>query len=163
MDDKPIIFNSIGIIETPFTDLADMPIQPSAAEGIKGKVILNPVLKGGLQDLEGFSHLILLYHFHQAGDSNLLVKPFLDENIHGVFATRAPRRPNAIGLSIVRLLEIQQNILSITNVDILNGTPLLDIKPYVPYFDKPEADRMGWLENFQEKIGRKYSDDRFLE
>ncbi len=163
MDDKPIIFNSIGIIETPFTDLADMPIQPSAAEGIKGKVILNPVLKGGLQDLEGFSHLILLYHFHQAGDSNLLVKPFLDEKIHGVFATRAPRRPNAIGLSIVRLLEIQQNILSITNVDILNGTPLLDIKPYVPYFDKPEADRMGWLENFQEKIGRKYSDDRFLE
>ena len=163
MDDKPIIFNSIGIIETPFTDLADMPIQPSAAEGIKGKVILNPVLKGGLQDLEGFSHLILLYHFHQAGDSNLLVKPFLDENIHGVFATRAPRRPNAIGLSIVRLLEIHQNILSIENVDILNGTPLLDIKPYVPYFDKPEADRMGWLENFQEKIGGKYSDDRFLE
>jgi len=151
MDEKPIIFNSIGIIETPFTDLADMPIQPSAAEGVKGKVILN-----------GFSHLILLYHFHQAGDSNLLVKPFLDENFHGVFATRAPRRPNAIGFSIVRLLEIQQNILTIANVDILNGTPLLDIKPYVPYFDKPEADRIGWLENFRGEIGGKYSDDRFL-
>jgi len=95
--------------------------------------------------------------------SNLLVKPFLDENLHGVFATRAPRRPNAIGFSIVRLLEIQQNILSIANVDILNGTPLLDIKPYVPCFDEPKADRMGWLENFQEEIGEKYSDDRFLE
>jgi tRNA-Thr(GGU) m(6)t(6)A37 methyltransferase TsaA len=163
MDDKPIIFNSIGIIETPFTDLADMPIQPSAAEGVKGKVILNPVLEEGLQDLEGFSHLILLYHFHQAGEPNLLVKPFLDENFHGVFATRAPRRPNAIGFSIVRLLEIQQNILTIANVDILNRTPLLDIKPYVPYFDKPGADRMGWLENFQEEIGGKYSDDRFLD
>ncbi|MCJ7716664.1 MAG: tRNA (N6-threonylcarbamoyladenosine(37)-N6)-methyltransferase TrmO [Anaerolineales bacterium] len=162
MEKKGILFTPIGIIETPFTDLSGMPIQPSAAEGVRGKVILNTALQEGLQDLEGFSHLILIYYFHQAGDPELLVKPFLDDNIHGVFATRAPRRPNGIGFSIVKLLEIQQNILYIANVDILNGTPLLDIKPYIPYFDNPDADRMGWVEKYAGEIGGKLSDDRFV-
>jgi tRNA-Thr(GGU) m(6)t(6)A37 methyltransferase TsaA len=161
MEEKVITFRSIGIIQTPFQELSGMPIQPSAAEGVEGKVILDPALQQGLQDLEGFSHLILLYYFHQAGDPELLVKPFLDDKQRGIFATRAPRRPNGIGFSIVKLLEIKQNILYITNVDILDGTPLLDIKPYIPYFDKPEAAKVGWLEKNKGKIGGKLSDDRF--
>ena len=162
MEEKRITFRSIGIIHTPFQDLSGMPIQPSAAEGVEGKVILDPALQEGLQDLEGFSHLILLYYFHQGGAPELLLKPFLEDKEHGVFATRAPRRPNGIGLSIVKLLKIKQNILTIANVDILDGTPLLDIKPYIPYFDQPEADRVGWLEKNNRRVGGKLSDDRFV-
>lgn len=162
MEEIEITFRSIGIIHTPFRDLSGMPIQPSAAEGVEGKVILDPALQEGLQDLEGFSHIILLYYFHQAGDPKLLVKPYLDDEKRGLFATRAPRRPNGIGFSIVKLLEIQGNILTVANVDILDGTPLLDIKPYIPYFDHPEADRVGWLEKSKGKVGGKLSDDRFV-
>ena len=162
MKETGITFRSIGIIHTPFRDLSGMPIQPSAAEGVEGKVILDPALQEGLQDLEGFSHIILLYYFHQAGDPKLLVKPYLDDEQRGLFATRAPRRPNGIGFSIVKLLEIQGNILTVANVDILDGTPLLDIKPYIPYFDHPEADRVGWLEKSKGKVGGKLSDDRFV-
>jgi tRNA-Thr(GGU) m(6)t(6)A37 methyltransferase TsaA len=162
MEDIGITFRSIGIIHTPFRDLSGMPIQPSAAEGVEGKVILDPALQEGLQDLEGFSHIILLYYFHQAGAPELLVKPYLDDKQRGLFATRAPRRPNGIGFSIVKLLKIQQNILTVVNVDILDGTPLLDIKPYIPYFDRPEADRVGWLEKNKGKVGGKLSDDRFV-
>ncbi len=162
MEEMGITFRSIGIIHTPFRDLSGMPIQPSAAEGVEGKVILDPALQEGLKDLEGFSHIILLYYFHQAGDPKLLVKPYLDDEQRGLFATRAPRRPNGIGFSIVKLLEIQENILKVANVDILDGTPLLDIKPYIPYFDHPEADRVGWLEKSKGKVGGKLSDDRFV-
>ncbi len=162
MEEIGITFRSIGIIHTPFRDLSGMPIQPSAAEGVEGKVILDPALQEGLQDLEGFSHIILLYYFHQAGDPKLLVKPYLDDEQRGLFATRAPRRPNGIGFSIVKLLEIQGNILTVANVDILDGTPLLDIKPYIPYFDHPDADRVGWLEKSKGKVGGKLSDDRFV-
>jgi tRNA-Thr(GGU) m(6)t(6)A37 methyltransferase TsaA len=161
MAENQITFEPIGIIHSPFQDLAGMPIQPSAAEGLEGSVILEPQFIEGLKDLEGFSHLILLYHFHHAGPTELLVKPFLDDKKRGVFATRAPRRPNSIGLSVVRLLEIRQNVISIANVDILDGTPLLDIKPYVPYFDKPDTERVGWLEKHKGKIRGKQSDDRF--
>ena len=162
MEEMGITFRSIGIIHTPFRDLSGMPIQPSAAEGVEGKVILDPALQEGLKDLEGFSHIILLYYFHQAGDPKLLVKPYLDDEQRGLFATRTPRRPNGIGFSIVKLLEIQENILNVANVDILDGTPLLDIKPYIPYFDHPEADRVGWLEKSKGKVGGKLSDDRFV-
>ena len=162
MEEKKIVFHSIGVIHSPFQDPAGMPIQPSAAEGVEGTVVLDPMLQEGLKDLEGFSHLILLYHFHQAAEPDLLVKPFLDQKKRGVFATRAPRRPNGIGFSVVRLLEIRKNKLHITNLDILDGTPLLDIKPYVPFFDKPEAERVGWLEKHKGKIRGKQSDERFL-
>jgi len=162
MEEIGITFRSIGIVHTPFRDLSGMPIQPSAAEGVEGKVILDPALQEGLQDLEGFSHIILLYYFHQAGDPKLLVKPYLDDEQRGLFATRAPSRPNGIGFSIVKLLEIQGNILTVANVDILDGTPLLDIKPYIPYFDHPDADRVGWLEKSKGKVGGKLSDDRFV-
>ncbi len=162
MEDIGITFRSIGIIHTPFQDLSGIPIQPSAAEGVEGKVILDPALQEGLQDLEGFSHIILLYYFHQAGAPELLVKPYLDDKQRGLFATRAPRRPNGIGFSIVKLLKIQGNILTVANVDILDGTPLLDIKPYIPYFDHPKADRVGWLEKYKGKVGGKLSDERFV-
>ena len=162
MDQKDIIIQPIGSIQSPFHDLADMPIQPSAAEGIKGSIILDPALEDGLLDLEGFSHLVLIYQFHKSKGFNLQTKPFLDNQKHGVFATRAPNRPNAIGFSVVKLLAVKGNILEIENVDILDGTPLLDIKPYVPDFDHPVSTQVGWLENKREKIKGKRSDDRFI-
>ncbi|MCJ7734344.1 MAG: tRNA (N6-threonylcarbamoyladenosine(37)-N6)-methyltransferase TrmO, partial [Anaerolineales bacterium] len=111
---------------------------------------------------EGFSHLVLIYQFHKSKGFNLQTKPFLDNQKHGVFATRAPNRPNAIGFSVVKLLAVKGNILEIENVDILDGTPLLDIKPYVPDFDHPVSTQVGWLENQREKIKGKRSDDRFI-
>lgn len=151
----------IGIIHSPFQEKEGMPIQPGSAEGQKGKIVLDREFVPGLQDLEGFSHLVLVYYFHQAKNPQLLVKTFLDDVKHGLFATRAPNRPNPIGISVVKLLAIQENILEIENLDILDGTPLLDIKPYVPDFDRPGEIRIGWLEKVREDIPGKLSDDSF--
>jgi len=115
----------------------------------------------GLKDLEGFSHIILIYHLHRSRGFKLHVKPFLDDQLRGVFATRAPRRPNAIGISIVRLLQVDRNILKIEDVDILDGTPLLDIKPYVPTFDEREDVRTGWLSSRADVVAGVRSDERF--
>ena len=156
-----IIYKPIGTIHTPFKDLDSMPIQSSAARGVKGTIELLSEFCEGLKDLDGFSHLILLYHFHCAGKTALQVIPFLDKERRGVFATRAPVRPNAIGLSVVRLLSISENILAIEDVDILDGTPLLDIKPYVPMFDQHDAERIGWLSRVESDIETQKSDDRF--
>jgi len=136
----------IGVIRTPFRDPAVTPIQPRRAQGVEGCVELFEQYRTGLQDLEGFERIWLLYWFHRAGAPRLLVVPFLDNRQHGVFATRAPSRPNAIGMSCVRLLRIVGNVLHVADVDILDGTPLLDIKPYVPQFDCYEVARTGWLE-----------------
>ena len=138
-----------------------MPIQPSGAKGIKGTVELMPEYAEGLQDLEGFSHVILIYHLHLSTGFSLKVKPFLDDQLRGVFATRAPQRPNPIGLSVVRLKEIKGNILHIEDIDIVDGTPLLDIKPYVPEFDVQETVRIGWLSEKIGKASRERSDGRF--
>ena len=162
MSREQIIFRPIGVIRTPFQDPSGMPIQPSTAKGAKGSVVLDPEYEPGLQDLEGFSHLMLLYHFHQAGKPHLIVKPFLDEEKRGVFATRAPRRPNGIGLSVVKLLRVKGNILEIQNPDMLDETPLLDIKPYVPDFDHADQVRIGWLEGARGRMKGKKSDDRFV-
>jgi tRNA-Thr(GGU) m(6)t(6)A37 methyltransferase TsaA len=156
-----ISYRPIGIIHSPFTNIEGMPIQPTGASGIQGTVEVFPEFAEGLQDLEGFSHLILLYHFHRVQEAKLIVTPFMDSQLRGVFATRAPKRPNPIGLSIVKLISIEHNILRIENVDILDGTPLLDIKPYVPDFDRPPADRVGWLEQAKGRVQRKRSDNRF--
>ena len=115
----------------------------------------------GLMDLEGFSHIILLYLFHRSHGYNLQVVPYLDTKPRGLFATRAPKRPNAIGLSVVRLERIEHGILHIQNVDILDGTPLLDIKPYVPEFDAAVEVRTGWLETARKSASTRISDDRF--
>lgn len=162
MSENQILFRPIGKIHSPFRDPVGVPIQPRAAEGVKGKIVLDPIYQEGLQDLDGFSHLILIFHFHRSGEGDLLVKPFLDDQKRGVFATRAPRRPNGIGISVVKLIGIQDNILEVENLDILDGTPLLDIKPYVPDFDSNENVSVGWLEEQRGKIANKKADDRFV-
>ena len=156
-----IELNPIGIIHTPFTSLEGMPIQPAAAAGIRGTIEMLEEYHAGLKDLDGFSHIILLYHFHQSHEFNLHVVPFMDNEPRGLFATRAPRRPNQIGLSVVQLDRIENGVLHIQNVDILDGTPLLDIKPYVPEFDSAADIRTGWLEQARKTVSRRKSDDRF--
>lgn len=156
-----ISFKPIGIIHTPFESTDKVPIQPTAGKGIKGTVEVYPEYIAGLKDIDGFSHIIMIYNFHLSANYKLEVKPFLDENLHGVFATRAPQRPNPIGLSVVRLLKVSRNILHIENVDILNNTPLLDIKPFVPDFDPAENIKIGWLSGSKHKFATKRSDDRF--
>ncbi|MBU0491612.1 MAG: tRNA (N6-threonylcarbamoyladenosine(37)-N6)-methyltransferase TrmO [Chloroflexi bacterium] len=156
-----IRYRPIGVIHSPFQDVEGVPIQPAGAMGIKGSVEVWPEFAPGLKDLEGFSHLILLYHFHRVQEPQLVVTPFLDAQPRGVFATRAPKRPNPIGLSVVRLLQVEGNTLQIENVDILDGTPLLDIKPYVPDFDHYTVDRVGWLEEAQGRVRGQRSDGRF--
>ena len=151
----------IGVLRTPHTDLADMPIQPSGARGLEGTAEIDPAFAAGLQDLAGFSHLILLYHLHRAPAPALLVRPFLDTAERGVFATRAPCRPNPIGLSVVRLLGVTGNILRLGDVDMLDGSPLLDIKPFVPAFDAPGDCCTGWLEGRSGDERR--SDGRFTD
>jgi tRNA-Thr(GGU) m(6)t(6)A37 methyltransferase TsaA len=154
-------FFPIGTIRTPFAAIDGMPIQPSGARDVAGKVILNAQYEDGLCDLADFSHLILLYHFHLSNGFSLKVKPFLDTVERGLFSTRAPRRPNPIGLSIVRLAGIDGCILHLLDVDVVDGTPLLDIKPYVPAFDIRSDVRAGWLERCQEKSESLRSDRRF--
>lgn len=155
------VTNPIGVIHTPFTDLEGMPIQPACAAGVKGAVEVFEKYRPGLKDLEGFSHIILIYHFHGSSGFELQVVPFLDSQPRGLFATRAPKRPNPIGLSVVQLDKIENGILRIQNVDILDNTPLLDIKPYVPEFDAPKEVRTGWLEKAGKVASRHKSDDRF--
>ena len=135
----------IGVVYSPFTDKTQTPIQPTRSQAV-GRVEVYPEFSGGLQDLEGFSHIILLYVFHRSEGFTLQVKPFLDDRERGLFATRYPRRPNPIGFSIVELQERRGNELVIKGVDVLDGTPLLDIKPYVPDFDVREKVRAGWYE-----------------
>jgi tRNA-Thr(GGU) m(6)t(6)A37 methyltransferase TsaA len=138
-----------------------MPIQSSGAVEVRGKVILDSVFEKGLTDIEGFSHIILLYLFHRSEGHQLMVKPFLEDKYHGVFATRAPRRPNPIGLSIVELIKREKNILHVCGVDMLDNTPLLDIKPYVPVFDIVQVSSAGWLEGKENDACLKKADERF--
>jgi tRNA-Thr(GGU) m(6)t(6)A37 methyltransferase TsaA len=151
----------IGVIHTPFTDPRGMPIQPAGAAGVAGSVEIFAEYRAGLKDLAGFSHVILLYHFHRSEGFDLEVVPFLDSQPRGLFATRAPRRPNAIGLSVVRLRKVDEGILQVENVDMLDGTPLLDVKPYVPVFDAPDDIRTGWLEESGRNVKDHKADDRF--
>ena len=141
---REIVYKPIGIIHTPYTEKENTPIQGCFAPENEGQVEIYPEYVEGLKNVAEFSHLILLYHFHEAGCSQLIAKPFLDKDVKGIFAIRYFTRPNPIGLSVVRLLEIKGNILHIGEVDMLNGTPLLDIKPYVTRFDVRENVQDGW-------------------
>jgi len=152
---------AIGTIHTPFQQVADMPVQPSGARGVPGRIELHPELADGLRDLDGFSHIIVLYQFHRVTRSCLTVTPFLDPTPRGVFATRAPTRPNPIGLSVLALRGIEGSTLRVEDVDMLDGTPLLDIKPYVPAFDRPTEVRTGWLETTADRSRSTRSDGRF--
>jgi len=159
---EQIIIHPIGIIHTPHTDVKNMPIQPIAAEGIKGYIEILPQYIAGLKDIEGFSHLTLLYHFHKISGYELEVVPFMDTESHGIFSCKAPKRPNAIGLSTVRLISVEGNKIHIEQVDMLDGTPLIDIKPFYPRYDNRENVEIGWLEknkNLPLEVLR--SDERF--
>ena len=156
-----IEYHPIGVIHTPFAEITGMPIQPSGARGVVGTIDIMPEYAPALADLDGFSHVVLLYHFHQVTECRLTVTPFLDTQPRGLFSTRAPKRPNPIGLSVVKLLRVDGVTLHVEDIDVLDGTPLLDIKPYVPEFDHHEVERLGWLERAQGRSRAKRSDDRF--
>ncbi len=150
----------IGVIRTPFKLAKGIPIQ-SAFSDEQGTIELFPQFKEGLKDLDGFSHIILLYHFHQTTEWKPLVRPFLDKEEHGIFAVRAPPRPNPIGLSTVRLEKIEDTTLFVRGVDVIDGTPLLDIKPYVPKFDNFSEATEGWLPKTENKTEPPLADERF--
>lgn len=158
-----ITYKPIGYIHSPHEKAEGTPIQTGGAKGVEAELELLPEYRKGLKDLESFSHIILLYHCHKAGETELLRKPFMDDKKHGIFAIRAPSRPNPIGFSVVRLSGITDNILKIKDVDILNGTPVLDIKPYVSDFDVKEVTKKGWLEDNVHKMKDKRDDGRFLD
>ncbi|GAB4468649.1 MAG: tRNA (N6-threonylcarbamoyladenosine(37)-N6)-methyltransferase TrmO [Anaerolineae bacterium] len=143
-------FKPIGLIRSPFTDREGMPIQAVRSDA-PGRVEMDGAYVKGLLDIEGFSHLILLYVFHRIEEPELIIRPFLDDQPHGVFATRHPARPNPIGLSVVELIEHDGNVLYIRGVDVLDSTPLLDIKPYVPQFDHHTVTRTGWLKGQEDR------------
>jgi tRNA-Thr(GGU) m(6)t(6)A37 methyltransferase TsaA len=153
---------SIGTIHTPFKVLEDMPIQPKGAAETIGTVELEEQYMQGLADLEGFSHIYLLYEFHMARRTELTVIPFMDTQPRGVFATRSPLRPNHIGISIVQLIGVEKNIVTVRGIDILNGSPLLDIKPYIAAFDAVQDSRSGWMQGSDEDVITKRSDRRFV-
>ena len=158
-----IEMESIGTIHTEFTEIEGMPIQPTGAKGIKGTVKIKEEYSDGVKDLEDFSHIHLIYLLHKVNGYKLEVKPFMDNNTHGIFATRSPKRPNHIGMSVVKVNKIEGDTIFVENVDILDGTPLLDIKPYVPqlYEDTIDELKIGWFEKNHTKAKSQKSDDRF--
>jgi tRNA-Thr(GGU) m(6)t(6)A37 methyltransferase TsaA len=156
-----IRYTPIGVVRSPHASLAGMPLQSVAAAEIHGRVEIDLEFAAGLADLDGFSHLHLITHLHRAQPSGLTVIPFLDDTRRGIFATRSPRHPNPIGLSVVRLLAVDGATLEISGVDLLDGTPVLDIKPYVPEFDAIPAERAGWLAHAAARVHDTRADARF--
>ncbi len=153
--------NPIGTIYSPFKSIEDMPIQPKGAAEVAGQVILDEKYIDGLRDLDGFSHVYLLYSFHKAKRTEMLVTPFMDEQTRGVFATRSPLRPNHIGISVVRLTGVEGHKVFVKGIDVLDGTPLLDIKPYIEKFDTVQNSVSGWMQASDQEISKKRSDKRF--
>jgi len=162
-EQQPVDYRPIGVLCSPHKELSGMPIQPVGARGVTGHIELAAQYVPGLKDLEGFSHVIVLYHLHGSEGFELLVKPFLDTEERGLFSTRAPRRPNPIGLSVLELsgVDLAAGLVRLNNVDILDGTPVLDIKPYVPKFDVWEAERIGWIAGKGSTADTCRSDERF--
>jgi tRNA-Thr(GGU) m(6)t(6)A37 methyltransferase TsaA len=158
---KKIEYAPIGIIHSPFKEPIGIPIQAAVAKDYKGTIEIFPEFEKGLKDLENFSHIFLIFHFHLSKKGKLLAKPYMDTKERGIFSIRGPSRPNPIGLSIVRLLKIEKNILYIQDVDIVDGTPLLDIKPYIPEFDNRDVQKIGWLKKNIHKLPDTSDDGRF--
>lgn len=160
-----ISLEQIGTINTPFKSLENMPIQPCGAKDTQAKVVLNKEYQEGLKDLDGFSHIYLIYYFHKIKNFKLSVVPFNDKTNtkRGVFSTRTPVRPNKIGLSKVKVKSIKDNIITIEGIDVLNNTPLLDIKPYIENFDLASGElKFGWMNSSKEEVEQKRSDERFI-
>jgi len=156
---RAISFRAIGTIRTPFRQPQGTPIQPAYAEDARGTVQIDPAFAAGLQDLQGFERIWLIYHLDRAAPARLTLIPYRDTREHGVFATRAPCRPNPIGLSCVQLLAVRGARLEVAGVDMLDGTPLLDIKPYVPEFECFPKAKAGWLD--AQRVRRTRADRRF--
>lgn len=156
-----IEFQPIGIIHTPHTTVENMPVQPAARKDIVGQIEIFDEYREGLCDLDGFSHVYVIFHLHKCKGYRLKVIPFLDVVERGIFATRSPSRPNPVGLSLVEIVSINDRIITIKGADMLDGTPLIDIKPYVPDFEAAENIRKGWLEGKEKDIPGKLSDGRF--
>lgn len=155
-----VICRPIGVVRSRFVDPAGMPIQTAAVPDELGRIDVLQEFVPGLRDIEGFDYLILFTHLHRAAHERLDVVPFLDDASHGVFATRAPTRPNRLGLSIVRLLRVEGAVLHFAGNDMLDGTPVLDIKPYVPKFDVRQTHRIGWFDKRVDTMADVRSDDR---
>lgn len=161
MAGEPITFDPIGTIHTPFVEQKGTPIQSRYAEGAEGFVELDERYRAALRDVEGFERVWLLFHCHRARPWRAVITPYRDDRERGLFATRAPSRPNPIGLSVVRVLAVEPSGLRVADVDVLDGTPLLDLKPYVPEFDAYPSSRAGWLDQVGE--AREEADERFVE
>ena len=161
MLDQKIIYTPIGILYSEHVTKNNMPIQACYANNDCGKIILKPEYIDGLKDLDGFSHIIVIYHFHKSTEAKLTVAPFLEDETHGIFAIRAPQRPNSVGLSILEIQKIEDNIIYVNNVDILNETPIIDIKPYIEEFDHFYVKKSGWFGKVKNKNDRIISDNRF--
>lgn len=153
----------IGIIYTPWDKADNSPIQPAGAQECEGKIVIHDQFVEGLKDLDGFSHLILIYSFDRQKNYDLKVVPFMDTQKRGIFATRSPKRPNHIGISTVRLVKINKNELIIKDADMLNNTPLIDIKPFFEDFDNRLNTKKGWLGNKYETNKEQRSDSRFID
>jgi tRNA (adenine37-N6)-methyltransferase len=150
-----ICYRPIGVIHSPFREIAKTPGLPMAAKGAEGQIELKSRYQEGLQDLKGFSHLILIYHFHLAEGKKMLVRTLWDDAEHGIFASRSTLRPNSIGMSVVQLTAIEENIIFFKDCDITDGTPLLDIKPYISEYDANSVRSQGWMKDFQKKALKK--------
>lgn len=157
---EEIVFKPIGYIRSEIKSREGAPIQPSVSEH-EGRIEILPEYASGLKDVDGFSHIYVLFNFHLSSGFDLMVKPFLDDVKRGVFSVRAPRRPNQIGLSIVNVIKVEDNVVYFRNADMIDGTPVIDIKPYVTKFDAPGATKFGWIEKKIDDAGRHVADDRF--
>jgi tRNA-Thr(GGU) m(6)t(6)A37 methyltransferase TsaA len=160
---EPVVYRPIGVVSSPHTDLDGMPLQPIADTNGQSRIDVFEPHRGCLDDLEGFSHAWVLAHLHETTGWDAAVPTFLDDTTHGTFATRSPRRPNAIGLSLTEIVEVEELAVVVEGVDLLAGTPVLDLKPYVPLFDAPADDvRAGWFEGRAERVFERRSDGRFF-
>jgi tRNA (adenine37-N6)-methyltransferase len=156
-----VTYTPIGVVRSPYAGLDGMPLQTVAAGEVEASVELEPRVHGALRDLDGFSHLWLVTHLHRVDGWTAEVVPFLDTEPRGVLATRSPRHPNPIGLSLVRLLAVERGVLRIRGIDLLDGTPVLDVKPFVPEFDACDDVRAGWFDAAAARVHTVRSDDRY--
>jgi len=160
---KTVELTVIGTIHTPHESKTNIPIQPVGGSGIYGVAEVFPEFAKGLTDLDGFSHMMLLFHLHQSDGYSLMVKPFMDNKEHGIFATRSPKRPAAIGLSTVKIIQVHANKVVFEGPDMLNGSPLIDIKPFYRQSDNRLDARSGWLDEKEENLVEVLkSDNRFV-
>jgi tRNA-Thr(GGU) m(6)t(6)A37 methyltransferase TsaA len=159
---EPVVYRPIGYVTSPHAELDGMPLQPIADESGESTIELSKAHRGSLEDLDGFSHVWVIAHLHESLGWDVTVPVFLDDRPRSTFATRSPRRPNAIGLSLARIVAVRENSVVVDGLDLLDGTPVLDLKPFVPLFDTPPKDvRAGWFEGRAERVFRRRSDERF--